>query len=154
MIIRINGEEINRKMHREIIDISEYLPKTKKEAKKMKKLATWLWGISGVMMSQSRVFASTTGGMNIWNSMQPLWDVFKDISMVCGTLALFIGVITFLFKRNAGKQVILTSVIVIAGCFLIPSAVMLFAIIGNMLNDVLTEAFQNMNFKDSVKVGG
>ncbi|MED3792354.1 hypothetical protein P4571_07855 [Niallia alba] len=152
MIIRINGVKIPQTPRYDIMDFTPYVPKNKKEAKNMKKLATWLWGISGVMFTQSKALAAGNS-TTIWQSIQPMWSVFQDIALTLGSIGVFCGLIVFLFKRNVGKQVVITSVLVAGGCFLVPAAMMLVAIIGHMLNDVLSDAFANMGLENSVKVG-
>jgi len=86
--------------------------------------------------------------------MQPIWTVFQDIAMTIGAIALFIGLISFVFKRQLGKKIIVTTAIAIGGCFLVPATLMLISIIGSMINSVLLDVFQNSGLKDSVKVGG
>lgn len=151
MIIRINGTELESiTPSLSSISLEEYLPKSKKEAKKIKKLAIWLWSLSGTMLINNQASAAS----DIWIKMQPLWSVFQDIAMVIGGIAIFSGLLIFYFKRNLGKSVIVSSALVIGGCFLVPSLIMLIAIIGNLMNDVLMDVFQNMDLKDSVKVDG
>ncbi|PAD70701.1 hypothetical protein CHH83_02535 [Bacillus sp. 7586-K] len=149
MIIRINGTELESfTPSLSSINLKEYLPKSKKEAKKIKKLSIWLWSLSGTMFLNNQAYAAS----DIWIKMQPLWSVFQDIAMVIGGIAIFSGLLIFYFKRNLGKSVIVSSALVIGGCFLVPSLIMLIAIIGNLMNDVLMDVFQNMDLKDSVKV--
>lgn len=151
MIIKINGtaiEGVNEDFS--TFDLAEYLPKNKKEMKKLKKMAIWLWSVSGVMLANSQTYAAS----DIWIKMQPVWSVFQDIAMVIGGIAIFSGLLIFYFKRNLGKSVIVSSALVIGGCFLVPSIIMLIAIIGNMMNDVLMDVFQNLDVKNSVKVDG
>jgi len=150
MIIRINGQIIDD-FHPKMINLEPFLPKNKKELKKFRKLSTWLWGISGVMLANSHTFAATSQSM--WVQMQPLWSVFQDLAMTVGGIAIFVGILTFYFKRSLGKQVILSSAIAIAGCFLVPSMIMLIAIIGQTMNHVLVDVFSNMNLQNTVKVG-
>lgn len=151
MIIRINGIILEDKPLN-FIDFEPFLPKNKQELKKFKKLATWLWGISGTMLVNNHAFAA--GGTSMWIKMQPLWATFQQIAMVIGGIALFVGILTFVFKRSLGKTIITTALIVVAGCFLVPSAIMLMGIVGQMMNDVLVDVFSNMGLENSVKVGG
>jgi hypothetical protein len=152
MIIKINGSVIEEKPL-EIINLEQFLPKNKKEMKKLKKLSTWLWSVSGSLFANSHAFAAGTN-TSLWSQMQPLWSIFQDIALTIGGLALFIGIITFMFKRNLGKSIVMTAIIAVGGCFLVPSALMLLAIVGHMLNESLMHVFQNMNVQNSVHVGG
>ncbi|TCJ00969.1 hypothetical protein [Cytobacillus praedii] len=155
MIIKINGAVINPSVTDPVdFDIKSYLPKNKIELNKYKKLSTWLWTLSGTFLFKSNVLATSSGSTSMWVQMQPLWAVFQDIALILGGIAIFVGMLTFLFKRSVGKTVIVASVLVVGGCFLVPSALMLIAIIGSMMNDVLMGVFQNLDFKNSVKVGG
>jgi hypothetical protein len=150
MIIRINGKIVEKPL--ELVDFEPFLPKNKQEMKKFKKLSTWLWSVSGVMLGNSHAFAASSQSM--WTQMQPLWAVFQDLAMTIGGIAIFVGILTFYFKRSLGKQVIMSAVLAIAGCFLVPSLIMLVAIIGQTMNHVLVDVFSNMNIQNSVKVGG
>lgn len=155
MILKINGQIVNPypPVSLEFVEIKPLIPKSRKEARKMKKLATTLWGISGSILINSPTFAAENSA-SIWNQFQPLWSVFQEMSMIIGGIAIFVGLLVFLFKRNVGKNVITTAVIVVAGCYLVPSAIMLVAIIGSMMNDVLSGVFNNLHLENSVKVGG
>ena len=139
MIVRING--VNE----------ELLPKTKTEAKRLKSLSIFLWSVSGTFLMQSKSYASSG---SLWTEMQPIWNIFQEIAMIVGAIALFVGLITFIFKRQVGKKIIVTTAIVIGGCYLVPATLMLIAIIGSMINDTLMEVFRNSGLGNSVKVGG
>jgi hypothetical protein len=149
MIIRINGEIIQKPL--ELVDFESFLPKNKQEMKKFRKLAVWLWGVSGTMLVNNHAFAA--GGASMWIKMQPLWATFQQIAMVVGGIALFVGILTFVFKRSLGKSIITTAIVVVAGCFLVPSAIMLIGIVGQMMNDVLVDVFSTMGLENSVQVG-
>lgn len=136
----------------EYIDLQPYLPKNKKEMKKFQKLSTWLWSVSGMMFANSHVLAAEQS-VSIWRQMQPLWSVFQDLAMTIGGIAIFVGILTFYFKRSLGKQIIMSAILAIGGCFLVPSLIMLVAIIGQMMNNVLSGVFANMNLQNSVPVG-
>lgn len=156
MILKINGVPVSDSIvmeYSDAFDIKPYLPKTRKEMNKLKKLSIWLWSLSGTFLIKSHAFAATDSS-SMWVQMQPLWSTFQDIALVLGGIAIFVGMLTFLFKRSLGKQVLMASVLVVGGCFLVPSALMLIAIVGSMLNDVLMGVFENMDLKNSVKVGG
>ncbi|GIN22641.1 hypothetical protein [Siminovitchia fordii] len=157
MIIKINGVSIDDNFSSlesayDYFDIKPYLPKSRKEATKLRKLSIWMWSLSGTFLVKSNVLAA--GSESMWAQMQPLWSVFQDIALVLGCISLFTGLIIYYFKRGLGKSVIMSSILVVGGCFLVPSALMLIAIIGSMMNDVLMNVFQNLDLKDSVKVGG
>jgi hypothetical protein len=149
MIIRINGEIIQKPL--ELVDFESFLPKNKQEMKKFRKLAVWLWGVSGTMLVNNHAFAA--GSSSMWIKMQPLWATFQQIAMVVGGIALFVGILTFVFKRSLGKSIITTAIVVVAGCFLVPSAIMLIGIVGQMMNDVLVDVFSTMGLENSVQVG-
>jgi hypothetical protein len=149
MIIRINGEIIQKPL--ELVDFESFLPKNKQEMKKFRKLAVWLWGVSGTMLVNNHAFAA--GSQSMWIKMQPLWATFQQIAMVVGGIALFVGILTFVFKRSLGKSIITTAIVVVAGCFLVPSAIMLIGIVGQMMNDVLVDVFSTMGLENSVQVG-
>ncbi|WP_137743277.1 hypothetical protein [Robertmurraya siralis] len=155
MIIKINGVSIDNSLCLAGVnsfDLKPYIPKSRKEAKKLRKLSVWLWSISGTFFVKSHAFASS--GTSMWKQMSPLWGTFQDVALVLGGIAIFVGMLTFLFKRNLGKQILVTSALVVGGCFLVPSVLMLIAIVGSLLNDVLMGVFDNMNLKNSVQVGG
>lgn len=152
MIIRINGVSIDDFYNKNklINQFEELIPKSKSEVKRLKSLATFLWSVSGTMLFQSKSYASSS----LWTEMSPIWNVFQDISMIMGAIFLFIGLITFMFKRQVGKKIIVTTAIVVGGCYLVPAALMLVAIIGSMINDTLMNVFENSGLRNSVKVGG
>lgn len=154
MNIKINGVSISQPsvISPQHIDLSSLIPKSRKEANKLKKLSIWLWSLSGTFFVKSHALAA--GSESMWMQMQPLWSVFQDIALVLGCISLFSGLIIYYFKRSLGKSVIMSSVLIVGGCFLVPSALMLIAIIGSMMNDVLMNVFQNLDLKNSVKVGG
>lgn len=154
MNIKINGVSINQPIIANSFDLDliPYIPKSRKEANKLRKLSIFLWSVSGSFLIKSQALAANSSSM--WMQMQPLWLVFQDLALVLGGIAIFCGMLTFLFKRSLGKQVLLASTLVVGGCFLVPSALMLIAIIGTLINDVFMGVFENMELKNSVKVGG
>jgi hypothetical protein len=153
MILKINNQIVSDFQPVLVgnVDLTPFLPKSRKERKQYKKLAIWLWGVSGVMLANSHAFAASSTSM--WVKMQPLWGTFQEIAMVVGGLALFVGILTFVFKRSLGKTIVVTALMVVAGCFLVPSAIMLMGIVGKMMNDVLVGVFSDMNLQNSVPVG-
>lgn len=149
MIVRINGIELLDRTPLLLDDVVESY--TKKDIKKLKKLAVWLWGISGTLMSQSPALAAGKTN-NLWVEMKPIFGLFQEIGMVIGAFAIIGGLIIMIFKKRLATQIIGTAAIVVGGVFLVPSAIMLIAIIGGMMNDALTAVFSNLDLGGSVKV--
>lgn len=148
MIVRINGVELadNTPVIMEEFVKENY---TKKDIKKLKKLSVFLWSISGTMLSQTSTFAASN---NLWVEMKPIFGLFQELSMVLGALAIIGGLIVMIFKKRVATKIIGTAAIAVGGVFLVPSVIMLIAIIGNMMNDALTSVFTNMNIGGSVKI--
>jgi hypothetical protein len=149
MIVRINGVSINEFTgNKKLNDVVEKVRLSwKPKNKKLRQLATFLWVTSASMFAKS-----TQAAPSIWSEMQPVFGVFQDIAMILGALAILTGLIIMVFKKNVGVQVITTAGMVVLGCFLVPAAVMLVAIVGGLLNGALTNVFNN--FQDGVQVGG
>jgi hypothetical protein len=144
-IIRINGKQINYASQ-----IEEALNEGSAEG--MKVLATplntknkiaiiSLWGASGTLLAQFKVEAAAQPSM--WKEIFPVFGVFQEIAMITGALATITGLIIMVFKKKLGFTIISTAGLVVLGCFLVPSAVMLVAIIGKMLNSALINAFEH-----------
>lgn len=163
MLITINGVEFRRivgdKVNKGIEEerIMNYIRRlySKKEINKLKKLVPWLWGVSGSVMAGNVVFAeegNTTE--SLWTSMMPVFKVFQDISMVLGAIALFSGLIIMMFKKTEGRKFVMTSAMVIAGCFVVPAVIMLIAIVGGIINDTLIDVFRSSDLRNSVEIGG
>lgn len=150
MIVRINGVALPDASSRIIEDfvVESY---NKKDIKKLKKLSVWLWSISGTMMVQSPTLAAGTS--NLWIQMKPVFGIFQEIGMVLGAFAIISGLIVMIFKRRLATKIISTAAVVVGGVFLVPSIIMLIAIIGSMMNDALTAVFSTLDFGGSVKVG-
>lgn len=114
-------------------------------------------GFSGIF---GRGFlASANGGgagisTGLWESILPVFRVFQDVAMVVGAIAIFGGLILMLFKKTSGKKFVMNCMMIMAGCFVVPAAIMLLAIIGGMINDALIDVFRNSDLRNSVKVGG
>jgi hypothetical protein len=115
---------------------------------KLKVLSISCWITSGILLT-SPASAKTS----VWNEMQPVFGVFQDLAMVLGAIAIIVGLTIMMFKKNTGWKIASTAGLVVLGVFLVPAVIMLVAIIGGMLNDILQEAFMNSNLRDSVKVG-
>lgn len=157
MIVKINGVAIPERpvfMDQFVVDIAKTYKK--KDIKKLKKLNTWLWSVSGSMMSFNPVLAVAPGSVNhtgnLWIQMKPIFSLFQEIGMVLGAFAIIGGLIIMIFKKRAATKLITTAAIAVAGVFLVPSAIMLLAIIGSMLNDALTAVFNGLDIGGSVNV--
>jgi len=150
MIVRINGVEIQNELA--VRDLSDYVVENynKKEVKKLKKLAVWLWSVSGTMLAQTPAFAA--GSNNLWVEMKPIFGLFQEIGMVLGAFAIIGGLIVMIFRKRAATKIISTAAIAVGGVFLVPSAIMLIAIIGSMMNEALTAVFSNLDIGGSVKI--
>lgn len=150
MIVRINGVELPDYSPAEIVENIEK-SYTKKDIKKLKKLAIWLWSVSGAMLAQTPAFAAG-GTKNLWSEMTPIFGLFQEIGMVLGAFAIIGGLIVMIFKKRAATKIIGTAAIAVGGVFLVPSAILLIAIIGNMMNEALTTVFSNLDIGGSVKI--
>ena len=156
MIVRINGEVLNG-IGMSKIDVNELetiVKKSykKKDIKKLQKLSVWLWSVSGIMLSQTKALAATSGTQSLWTEMGPIFHLFQEIGMVIGAFAIIGGLLVMIFKKRTATKIISTAAIAVAGVFLVPSAIMLIAIIGSMMNDALTGVFSQLNIGGSVKV--
>lgn len=157
MIVKINGvaqiPSVGLKQRMKLDKYVEPEVLVKKRKVDLKKLAVTLWTTSGVMFAKHAVFAATEGQrINLWQQLFPVFDIFQQLGMVIGAFALIAGLSVMFVKKRVGMGIIMTSAIVIAGVFLVPSAVMLIAIIGSMLNDTLVDVFNNLNVKGSVNI--
>lgn len=151
MIVRINGvpiEEFNKGKNDLFLSMIDEAQLRKLKPKNLQKLAISLWITSGILLTSEHVNAS-----EFWTDMQPIFATFQQIAMVLGALSIFAGLITMFFKKRMGMNIITTSAMVVGGCFLVPSFIMIVAIIGNMMNDTLTHVFNNLDLKDSVHPG-
>jgi hypothetical protein len=136
--------------------------------KKTKLIASAMLGFQFLLMYGNKTFANSNTNTNtipvtnniqeqstsLWSEMMPIFTMFQDIIMVVGALAIFGGLVLMMFKKQAGKKFLISSVSIIAACFVVPAGLMLLGIIGGMINDTLITVFQNSNLKDSVNVGG
>ena len=109
-----------------------------KRSNKLKVFALTLWTSSGILVTQT-VHADT-----FYENMQPLTYTFQDIALGLGILFALAGFILLGFRRRWGEATLKTTALVVGGVFLVPSMLMLIAIVGTMLNDALTDAFQNV----------
>lgn len=157
MIVKINGvaqiPSVGLKQRMKLDKYIEPEVLVKKRKVDLKKLAVTLWTLSGTFFAKHAVFAATEGQrINLWQQLFPVFDIFQQLGMVIGAFALIAGLSVMFVKKRVGMGIIMTSAIVIAGVFLVPSAVMLIAIIGSMLNDTLVDVFNNLNVKGSVHI--
>jgi magnesium-transporting ATPase (P-type) len=107
---------------------------------KLKKLAMTLWTVSGSFFTLYKTSAET----GLWEDMQPLIWIFQEMALGLGVLAIIAGLILLVVKKRWGQVTLKTTAIIILGVFLIPSALMLLAIIGTYLNDALYTALQKI----------
>jgi hypothetical protein len=139
MIVKMNGQYLMTvglpSMESEEVRVSRSINP------KLKKIAIALWTLSGSLMSKTALAA---GGTSFYEQMQPLNWVFQDLALGLGSLALFAGLILLGVKKRWGAVTLKTTGLIIAGVFLIPSALMLLAIIGVLMNDALWTAFNNI----------
>jgi hypothetical protein len=115
---------------------------------KLKKIAITLWTVSGSLFTKS-VAAASNG--SFYERMQPLYHVLQEFALGLGGLALLTGIIMLAFKKRWGKSTLKVTSFVIGGVFLIPSAMLLLAIIGIMLNDAMYEAFKGIREADEIR---
>lgn len=108
------------------------------KSNKLRKLAIALWTASGMTLTQ------TAHAESFYESMRPLTHVFQDIALGLGILFALAGFILLGFKRRMGTATLKTTAMVVGGIFLVPSILMLVAIVGTMLNEALIEAFQGV----------
>lgn len=109
-----------------------------KKSNKLRGFALGLWTTSGVLAAQT-VYADT-----FYDSMKPLTHTFQDIALGLGILFALTGFILLGFRRRWGEATLKTTALVVGGVFLVPAMLMLIAIVGTMLNEALTDAFQNV----------
>ncbi|AXY83051.1 hypothetical protein vBBak6_091 [Bacillus phage v_B-Bak6] len=158
MIIKINGvaqiPSVGLKQRMKLEKYVEPEVLVKKRKVDLKKIATTLWTASGVFFAKHAAFAAANGAqkINLWEQLFPVFDIFQQLGMVFGAFALIAGLSVMFVKKRVGMGIIMTSAVVIAGVFLVPSAVMLIAIIGSMLNDTLVDVFNGLNVKGSVRI--
>lgn len=107
---------------------------------KLKKFALTLWTASGLFAS-SKAHAETK---SFYDSMAPLTHVFQDIALGLGILFALTGFILLGFRKRWGEKTLKTTGLVVVGVFLVPSLLMLVAIVGTMLNEALTDAFESV----------
>lgn len=144
VIIRINGIRMLPEMPMK--NVSQYDVKCawNPPSKTVKVAAINTWIVASTLLTTAKSHAASTlsSAPSIWSEMLPVFHVFQDISMVLGALAILSGLIIMIFKKSLGWTVVNTSIAVVLGCFLVPAAVMLLAIVGDLLNGSLQKAFE------------
>jgi hypothetical protein len=122
---------------------------------KLKKMAISLWTLSASFMVKSTALAADTTSSSLWIQMKPLIYFFQDMAMVFGVLAIIAGLILLVVKKRWGVTTLKVSAFVVLGIFLVPSAVLLLAILGMFLDDSLTSVLNGIReARDSVPVNG
>lgn len=123
----------------------------------LKKIAIAFWSLSASLFAKSKVYAAAPTGSSgqLWEEMKPLLYFFQDLAMFAGTLAIIAGIILLVVKRRWGIATLKTSAFAVIGIFLVPSAVLLLAILGMFLDDSLTAVLNNIReARDTMPVGG
>lgn len=145
IVIRINGNIINQTKQHNIQIENEFNYVLKKS--KLKRIAITMFIASCSLYSKIAFAASNTTiqKFTIWQSLQPVYDIFADLAMSIGSLGIIIGLVTAIFNKRLGIKVALTTTWAILGCFLVPSGVTLVAIVGHLINDTLIDAFNHIH---------
>lgn len=151
MIVKINGAELEERsfFSTEQSILEKY---SKPDPNRFKKICMGMWSMTGTFLVNTQAFAASPEGQNLWLEMKPIFGLFQEIGMVIGSFAIISGLIIMIFKKRLATNIITTAVIAVAGIFLVPSTIMLLAIIGTMMNDALTTVFSNLNIGGSVQV--
>lgn len=146
MIVKLNGQYLTTIGEQNSIPDDEMIVVKKGFNKNLRKMATTLWTLSGTMMMKSQALAASGNmtGTNFWVEMKPLIYFFQDISMVLGVLAIIAGIILLVVKKRWGVATLKITSFAVIGVFLVPSAVLLLAILGMFLDDSLTTVLENI----------
>jgi hypothetical protein len=141
MIVNLNGNywyDTEKQLNDNVIEV--------KKSKKLMNFAITIWTTSGLLFAKTAAHAES-----FYESMKPLNFVFQDIALGLGVLFAFSGFILLGVKKRWGAVTLKTTAMVVCGVFLVPSAIMLVAIVGTLLNDALTVAFENIRGASDVK---
>src|SRR5690606_28600697 len=108
LVIRMNGIPLEQKFPKVEIENVKYVWKPKSD--KHKKLATFLWVLSGsLMLTPAYASSNPQQASSIWEEMQPVFKVFQDIAMIMGALAILVGLIVMVFKKKLGWTIVNTA---------------------------------------------
>lgn len=141
MIIKLNGQywfNTDEKTPDDFVIVQK--------SNKLRHFALALWTTSGVLAAYSPANAES-----FYESMRPLEYTFQDIALGLGILSALAGFILLGIKKRWGVSTLKTTGLVVGGVFLVPSILMLVAIVGTMLNDALTTAFENIREVENIK---
>jgi len=141
MIVRMNGVVVSSPLK------PDGVPVQLKNRRRidLRRLAITLWGFSGVLFAKAQAFAADSTGTGLWDGMFPMFQLFQEVAMVIGALAIMAGLAMLVFRKRWGVVTIKTAAIVTGGVFLVPAAVMLLAIIGTLFNDRLVEVMAKLH---------
>lgn len=149
MIVNMNGNFwFDTDLKGSVTGSPDQLVVSKSGNKKLKRIAITLWTLSGSFFAKAAMAATNSG--SFYQQMQPLYHVFQDMALGLGGLSLLCGLVLMVVKRRWGTMTLKTTAIIVAGVFLVPSGLMLLAIIGTMLNDSLWQAFNNIRDAQAV----
>jgi hypothetical protein len=118
-------------------EVEDYVTWANKNRKRLKKLAVFLWTLSGTMLTR-------VGEASFYDNMKPLLLVFQEMSIGLGSFAIIIGLGLLVIKKRWGVMTLKMIAIIVLGVFLAPSALLLIAIVGTYTNDALYEAFKEI----------
>jgi hypothetical protein len=156
MIVKVNGQYLMTVgVERSYSNDDEMIVIGKGVNSKLKRMAITLWTLSASLMVKSNALAADVSSSSLWVQMKPLMYFFQDMAMVFGVLAIIAGLILLVVKKRWGVTTLKVSAFVVLGVFLVPSAVLLLAILGMFLDDSLTSVLNGIReARDSVPVDG
>jgi hypothetical protein len=156
MIVKVNGQYLMTVgVERSYSNGDEMIVIGKGVNSKLKRMAITLWTLSASFMVKSNALAADVSSSSLWVQMKPLMYFFQDMAMVFGVLAIIAGLILLVVKKRWGVTTLKVSAFVVLGVFLVPSAVLLLAILGMFLDDSLTSVLNGIReARDSVPVDG
>jgi hypothetical protein len=156
MIVKVNGQYLMTVgEERKSIYEEELIVIGKGFNKKLKKMAITLWTLSASFMVKSKALAADPSSSSLWVQMKPLMYFFQDMAMVFGVLAIIAGLILLVVKKRWGITTLKVTAFVVLGIFLVPSAVLLLAILGMFLDDSLSAVLNGIReTRDTLPVNG
>lgn len=125
-----------------------------KRSNELQNFALGVWLTSGLFTASQMGDNDTViaaGGGTFYTEMEPLSATFQDIALGLGILSALAGFILLGFKKRWGEVTLKTTALVVGGVFLVPSILMLIGIVGTLLNDALTTAFENVRGAENIK---